>query len=109
MKVAVIGSRGLSVEDFSPYLPPDTTELVSGGAKGIDQCVARYAQAHQIPLTEFLPDYAHYRRGAPLKRNEQIVQYSDLVIAFWDGRSKGTQYTMNYCEKTGTPLQVVRL
>ena len=84
MKVAVIGSRGLSVEDFSPYLPPDTTELVSGGAKGIDQCVARYAQAHQI-------------------------QYSDLVTAFWDGRSKGTQYTMNYCEKTGTPLQVVRL
>ena len=32
-----------------------------------------------------------------------------LVIAFWDGVSKGTQYTMNYCEKTGTPLKVVRL
>ena len=84
MKVAIIGSRGLTVEDFSPYLPPDTTELVSGGAKGIDQCVARYAQARGIPLTEFLPEYGRYRRGAPLKRNEQIVNYSDLVIAFWD-------------------------
>ena len=109
MKVAIIGSRGLTVEDFSPYLPPDTTELVSGGAKGIAQGGARYAQARGIPLSEFLPEYGRYRPGAPLKRNEQIVQYSDLVIAFWDGRSKGTQYTMNYCEKTGTPLKVVRL
>lgn len=36
MKVAVIGSRGLTVPDLDKYLPPDTTEIVSGGAKGVD-------------------------------------------------------------------------
>ena len=42
MKVAVIGSRGLTVNDLGKYLPPDTTEIVSGGAKGIDTCAARF-------------------------------------------------------------------
>lgn len=40
MKVAVIGSRGMTVTDLGDYLPPDTTEIVSGGAKGVDACAA---------------------------------------------------------------------
>lgn len=36
MKVAVVGSRGLHVEDLGRYLPADTTEIVSGGAVGVD-------------------------------------------------------------------------
>ena len=38
MKVAVIGSRNLVVQDLEKYLPEETTEIVSGGAKGIDTC-----------------------------------------------------------------------
>lgn len=30
MKLAIIGSRGLRVEDLGAYLPPGVTELVSG-------------------------------------------------------------------------------
>ena len=67
MKVAVIGSRTIHAIPLEAYLPPDTTELVSGGAKGVDQCAETYAAAHQIKLTVFLPDYARYRRGAPLR------------------------------------------
>ena len=36
MRVAVIGSRGLLVDDLGKYLPDDTTEIISGGAKGVD-------------------------------------------------------------------------
>lgn len=109
MRVAIIGSRGLEVEDFSPYLPADTTELVSGGAKGIDQCALSYAQTHHLPIREFLPDYQRYHKGAPLKRNREIVAYSDLVLAFWDGKSRGTMNTVDYCKKTNTPYRIIRL
>ncbi len=106
MKTAVIGSRGLSMENIGDYLPSDTTEIVSGGAKGIDTCAREYAQANGIPLTEFLPDYDRYGRAAPLRRNEQIVAYADRVIAFWDGHSRGTAYTMDLCRRCGKPLTV---
>ena len=45
MKVAVIGSRGLTVENLKDYLPKETTEIVSGGAKGIDTGAKNYANA----------------------------------------------------------------
>ena len=42
MKVAVIGSRNLTVENLGQYLPEETTEIVSGGAKGVDTCAREY-------------------------------------------------------------------
>ena len=79
MKVAVIGSRNLQVWDLENYLPEGTTEIVSGGARGIDTCARRYALAHGLKLTEFLPEYHKYGRGAPLRRNLQIIDYADTV------------------------------
>ena len=88
MKVAVIGSRTLHLENLRDYLPDDTTEIVSGGAKGIDADAKKYALQNHISLTEFLPDYQRYGRGAPLKRNIQIIDYADFVLAVWDGKSR---------------------
>lgn len=109
MKVAVIGSRGLTVEDLGEYLPQGTDEIVSGGAKGIDACAREYAEKAGLRLTEFLPEYARFGRAAPLKRNDRIVAYADLVLAFWDGASRGTKYVIGQCEKSGKPLKVFRL
>lgn len=50
MKVAVIGSRGVSVEDLEEYLPPATSEIVSGGAAGVDDSAAAYAKKRSFPL-----------------------------------------------------------
>lgn len=99
MKVAVIGSRGLWVDNLGDYLPPEVTEIVSGGAKGIDTCARQYAQEHDLKLTEFLPDYPRYGRGAPLKRNLEIIAYADQVLAFWDGNSSGTKHVIEQCNK----------
>ena len=106
MKVAVIGSRGLIVNDLGKYLPENTTEIVSGGAKGIDTCARNYALSHDLKLTEFLPEYNKYGRGAPLKRNLQIIEYADVVIAFWDGKSRGTKYVIDNCKKLGVQVDV---
>ncbi|MBE7092528.1 MAG: DUF2493 domain-containing protein [Clostridiales bacterium] len=99
MKVAIIGSRTVNNIDIKLHLPHNCTEIVSGGAKGVDRKVAEYAITHNFKLTEFLPDYRRYNKGAPLIRNKQIVNYADEVIAFWNGKSKGTFAVINYCKK----------
>ena len=106
MKVGVIGSRGLTVDNLEQYLPENTTEIVSGGAKGIDTCARKYAISHGIKLTEFLPEYSRYGRGAPLKRNLKIIEYADVVIAFWDRQSKGTKNVIENCKKLNVKVGV---
>ena len=106
MKVAVIGSRNLKVDDLGKYLPEGVTEIVSGGARGVDTCAREYALANKIKLTEFLPEYDKYGRGAPLRRNITIIEYADLVLAFWDGSSHGTKYVIDNCKKRGVPVKV---
>ena len=106
MKVAVIGSRGLNVSDLGRYLPENTTEIVSGGAKGVDTSAREYALSHGIKLTEFLPEYTKYGRSAPLKRNITIIEYSDIVLAFWDGKSRGTKFVIDNCRKLGVEVRV---
>lgn len=57
MKVAVIGSRGLTVKNLEKYLPKDTTEIVSGGARGIDSCAEKYAKQNGIPIKIYVSKY----------------------------------------------------
>jgi len=81
MKLAIVGGR-----DFSNYtllqsevckLAP--SEIVSGGAKGCDTLARNYAVENKLKITEFLPDYAKYGRGAFIRLNADIVAYSDMV------------------------------
>lgn len=109
MKIAVIGSRNLNINDLSVYLPKNTSELVSGGAKGIDSDARAYAEKNNIPIKEFLPDYRRFGKGAPLKRNLQIIEYADEVLAFWDGKSRGTKYVIEQCRKLKVPVTVIKL
>ena len=47
----------------------DITEIVSGGAKGVDSLAREYAERKGIKLTEFIPEYKSYGRAAPIVRN----------------------------------------
>lgn len=106
MKVAVIGSRGLSVTDLGRYLPENTTEIVSGGARGVVTSAREYALSHGIKLTEFLPEYTRFGRSAPLKRNITIIEYADIVLAFWDGKSRGTKFVIDNCRRLGVEVRI---
>ncbi len=108
MKVAVVGSRKIYVRDLEKYLPENVTEIVSGGAKGVDTSAREYAILNGIKLTEFLPEYSKYGRSAPLKRNITIIENADLVLAFWDGNSKGTKYVIDQCRKRNIPIKVFK-
>ncbi len=106
MKIAIVGSRKISISNFEKFVSLDD-EIVSGGALGVDSCAAEYAKKNGIILTEFLPNYKRYGRAAPIKRNKEIVDYADKIIAFWDGKSKGTLSVIQYAEKIKKPCEIV--
>ena len=106
MKVAVIGSRRLELDDIQKYLPQGITEIVSGGAVGVDAKAAEYAERNGIKLTVFKPEYAKYRKGAPLKRNIQIIEYADEVVALWNGESSGTKSVIDECRRQNKKITV---
>ena len=109
MKLAIIGSRSLEITDLQKYIPENTTEIISGGAKGIDSCARSFAMKHKIKYTEFLPEYEKYGKAAPLIRNRQIVQFCDEVLAFWDGKSKGTKSVIDYCNKNNIKIRIISI
>ena len=89
-------------------MPHNTTEIVSVGAKGVDTCAKNYAIKNKIRLKEFLPKYDKYPgRVAPIKRNDEIINYSDMVVAFWDGKSRGTKYVIEKCRELAVPCKVI--
>lgn len=72
----------------------------------MDASAKEYALSHGVKLTEFLPEYKKYGRGAPLKRNINIIEYADIVIAFWDGQSRGTKHVIDNCKKLNVPVRI---
>ncbi len=108
MRVAVVGSRSLSVKNLGEFLPEGVSEILSGGARGVDASAKEYAEAKGIPLRECLPEYERYGRAAPLLRNLALLAEADLVLAFWNGSSHGTAFVIRECRRRGIPLRVIR-
>ena len=106
MKIAVVGSRNITASNLERYVS-DGDEIVSGGAVGVDTCAAEYAKRNGLGLTVFLPEYDRYGKAAPIVRNKAIVDYSDKVIVFWDGSSKGALSVIRYAEKIGKPCEIM--
>jgi hypothetical protein len=79
---------------------PDVT-IVSGGAKGADSLGRDFGQKHGAKCLEFLPDWEKFGKSAGVIRNADIAKNSDFVLAFWDGRSRGTRHSLEFVQKTG--------
>ena len=109
--LGVIGSRSFSdweklLMELEEYLPFVKT-IVSGGASGADRLAERWAEKNGLDVVLYLPDFSRYGRGAYRERNKKIVEVSDFVVAFWDGRSKGTKMTLNYCNSYEKPYRII--
>ncbi len=102
MKVGVIGSRS-----FTNYALLEKTlnqlnisTIISGGAKGADSLAEEYASKNHIEAIIFKPDWSAGKSAAAI-RNAKIVENSDVIVAFWDGKSKGTNMTINMATTKG--------
>lgn len=106
--ICICGSRTIKDINLDFYL--DYTkygEIVTGGAAGIDTIAEQWAKKHKIDWICFLPRYDVYGgKYAPLKRDEDMVNYCDKVICFWDGKSRGTKYTADYALKNNIPVEL---
>ena len=107
MKLAIVGSRNLDQIKIDKYIPNSITEIVSGGARGVDMVAKEFARKNGITYVEFLPKYQRYGKAAPIKRNEEIAHYADEALALWDGKSKGTAQTIHLFEKLNKKVTVI--
>lgn len=109
MRLAVIGSRGFRGHDLMARNLAEMAPslVISGGAKGADQMSETWARRNGIPTEIFLPDHRKYKH-AYHHRNRLIAEACDHLVAFWDGQSSGTKYTIGYARRIGKPVTVVR-
>lgn len=101
-KIAVVGSRTFKelafVRQFIRQLSPNTL-VISGGARGVDQCAVAEARKRGMRVREFLPDWRKHGRSAGFIRNADIVSEASVIVAFWDGESRGTKSTIELAQE----------
>jgi len=109
MKVAIVGSRNYPnlerVRKYVRKLSPNDT-IVSGGAKGVDQTAEDEARKQGLKVISVTPEWDKWGKRAGLVRNDMIVGMADCVVAFWDGVSRGTKYTIDLAKKQNMIVQV---
>ena len=95
------------IEDMMRYLHGSI--IIHGGAVGIDTIVDESANTEGIDVEVYKPDYTHYGRNAPIKRNIEMLERADRVITLWNGKSSGTRFVIDYCKKNGISYEVVKI
>jgi len=89
MKIIIAGGRNYQFTDKDVEklnsIKHLTTEIVSGGAKGVDSEGERWAKSNGIPVKMFKADWNQYGRAAGPIRNKQMAQYADAIVLFPGG------------------------
>lgn len=116
MKLIIAGSRTIDgVEGMAalmdaasacPWGSPDITEIVSGGARGIDTLGEQLADKLLIPVRRFPADWDTHGRAAGFIRNTEMAKHADALLAVWDGKSRGTAHMIATAAQNGIPAFV---
>src|SRR5207244_12929544 len=93
----------------SARIVPDTiAQVLTGGARGADQLGYRWAWKHAIRHQLFRTEWERFGKSAGVRRNHEMAQAGDMLLAFWDGRSAGTQHMISCMQQLGKPVVVIR-
>jgi len=109
MKTIIAGSR--TILDFGQVeaildLIPMPSEVVSGGARGVDTLGERWAKKNNIPVKVFPADWKRYGKKAGFIRNVEMAKYADNAVIIWDGTSKGSKHMKDIMDKIGKDSSV---
>lgn len=81
--------------------------ILCGLARGADKLGERYAKEHNHQIEYYPADWNTYGRSAGYRRNEQMAQNADALVAFWDSKSRGTQHMINLAKKYNLAIRII--
>lgn len=100
MKLIIAGSRTITdydaLKSAMEYMQSvhlnslKITEIIHGGAKGVDEMAGHYAKENGLKCTVFPAEWKRYGKAAGMIRNREMLEYGDALLALWDGQSRGT-------------------
>lgn len=110
-KIIIAGGRDFTdwdylVDSINSTGPPIPFEIVSGGARGADSLGELYGTENGYPIKMFPADWKTYGYSAGPIRNEEMANYADGLIAFWDGVSKGTAHMIKIAKAKNLEVKV---
>jgi len=112
-KVIIAGGRDFTNYEILKYAVNEKlsgiteVEIVCGGAKGADELGKWYANEMGLNIKEFPADWNKHGKAAGPIRNQQMADYADALIAFWDGKSKGTADMIKKAEAKKIRVQII--
>ena len=133
IRIGVVGCRNFNNYEFiknyiNRFLNKNNTIhedviIVSGGAKGVDTLAERYAIEYNIPIDIYKAEWNNFNHPCKIKhnengkynalagfnRNKDIVKNSDIILAFWDGKSKGTENTIMVADDLNKNCIIIEL
>ena len=118
MKIVVAGCRTYENyeeaklfldECLKEYKEKTTLIFLSGGCKGADRLGERYANEMNYEIVKYPALWQKYGKGAGVIRNQEMAKDCDLVIVFWDGKSRGTASMIALAEKHNKPVMIKRI
>ena len=116
-RVAVIGSRDFTdkkrLYDVLTKNYDRIKLIISGGARGADTLAVQWATDYGIPYLVFPalwhnPFTGEADKGAGFRRNVKIIEQADVIMAFWDGKSKGTAHSLEYAGLKNKPIKIFK-
>ena len=110
MRVIIAGGRDFSdkevaFEALNTVINPGDI-IVSGHARGADMLGEMYAKEYGLELELYPAEWDKYGRSAGYIRNRQMAEVADALVAFWDGKSRGTKNMIETAEKLELPVFV---
>ena len=114
MKVIIAGGREFTDYDklrsYCDYILQNQkdVEIVSGAARGADILGEKYARERGYRITQSPANWDKYGKSAGYIRNEEMAKYADALIAFWDGKSKGTEHMINLAKQYNLKVKVYK-
>ena len=113
MKTIIAGTRTFTnyklLSEAMENLPWQPSTIISGAARGADKLGERWAKANDIPIEQFPADWQKFGKSAGYRRNVQMAEAAEALVAFWDGKSRGTNHMLKIAKERNLKIEVVEI
>ncbi len=114
IKIIIAGARTFNdyyllkskLDFFLQNLDKNKIEIVCGCCNGADTLGMKYAFKHNIPVKFFEPDWSKGKIAGPM-RNEEMAKYSNYLVLFWDGQSRGSKNMLYAARKYNLKIKII--